>query len=345
MTIYLSNRDGDGKTNEEGHFRLLSQVLDGQVLGNTRLEVSENTSLGMSVLVQPGDYRLETSPGEYAYMGWIDEVETVNISAADPSNDRYTLIVLYVDKQETTAPVPPNNPGVAKLIAVDGTPAGSPIVPSNSAIQSIVGAGNPFMVLATISVPAGTSTILNSNITDQREQIKLNNSILAENDLLQMVGPLLYPIGTIYENANTDENPSTLLGFGTWQQYGQGRVLVGVNEGDADFGSLSSTGGAKNVSLTTGQMPEHNHVINPPSVTTSTTGNHRHSIGPAGTWGDWGLVDGNNASSSGTAYTNYTGNHNHTVNIPQFNSGSRGSSQAHTNLQPYVTVYRWRRIA
>ena len=345
MTVYLSNRDGDGKTNEEGHFRLLSQVLSGQVLGETHLAVSENTSLGMSVFVQPGDYRLETAPGEYAYMGWIDAVETVNISAADPSNDRVTVIALYVDRQAATSPAPPNNPGIAKLMAVDGAPAGSPTVPSNAAIQSAVGAGNPFIVLAHIAVGAGTSTITNSNITDQRTVIKLNDSVLASDDILQMVGPLLYPVGSIYTNADLDTNPATLLGFGTWSRFAEGRVPVGLAPSDTDFGTLGNTGGAKTVTLTQAQMPSHSHTVNPPSVTTSAGGQHRHQIGPKGSWGSFGFVDRTTASSSGMAYTSYDGNHNHSVDIPQFNSGSNGSGQSHTNLQPYIVVYMWRRTA
>ena len=54
MTVYLSNRDGDGKTNEEGHLRLLSKILSGQVLGSDSLKVIENSPLGLSVIVQEG---------------------------------------------------------------------------------------------------------------------------------------------------------------------------------------------------------------------------------------------------------------------------------------------------
>lgn len=344
MTVYLTNRDGNGKTNEEGHYRLMSKLLSGQVLTANDLKVIENTTPNMSVIVKAGDYRLLTSAG-YAYTGWIDVDTNVTITAADPSNPRKTVIVLYVDKGAVTSASPPNNPGIAKLMAINGAAAGSPTVPSGAAIQSAVGSGSPYMVLATIDVGTATSTITNGNITDNRTEITISDEILSPSSLLQSVGPLLYPVGSIYTNADVATNPATLLGFGTWAQFAQGRVPVGIDTGDTDFGTSGNTGGAKTVTLTEAQMPNHSHTVNPPSVSTTNGGQHRHSIGNIGSWGVFGIRDSSTASSSGTGYTSYDGNHNHQVNIPQFDSGTRGSSQSHTNLQPFVVVYMWRRVS
>lgn len=345
MTIYLSNRDGDGKTNEEGHLRLLSRILTGDVLAPTDLQVTQNSPLGLSVIVKKGDYRLETSGGSYAYMGWLDSDAVVSISVPNPSNPRITSIVLYVDKSATTSPSPPNNPGITKLIAVNGTASSSPTPPSSSTILDVIGSNNPYVVLADVTVGAGATQVTNSNITDSRETIKLTESILSANALVQTVGPLLFPVGSIYTNANDNTNPATLLGFGTWAQFAEGRTPVGVNTADTDFGSPGKTGGVKNVSLTTGQMPNHNHLINPPTTTTSTTGNHSHALGNYGTWGSFGTVDSDNASSSGSKRTGTDGAHNHTVNIPPFYSSNAGAGMPHTNLQPYITVYMWRRVS
>lgn len=350
MTVYLSNRDGDGKTNEEGHLRLLSKVLEGEVLTSADLEVSQNSPLGLSVIVSAGDYRLETSGGNYAYMGWLDDDEEVTITSPDPSNPRITSIVLYVDKSEDTAPTPPNNPGVAKVVAVNGAASGTPSAPSDSTITSAIGSGNPYLVLANVTVGAGATQVTNSDISDQREPIKLNENILSPEAILTSVGPLLFPVGSIYTNATDNTNPATLLGFGTWSSFGQGRVLVSVNTGDTDFGAPGATGGSKTVTLTEAQMPNHSHTVNPPSTTTSSNGSHDHSMS--------NIVDnGGNNNGNAFAYqpsadlriltkdTGSAGSHTHTVNIAQFNSGSKGSSQSHTNLQPYITVYMWRRTA
>lgn len=41
----------------------------------------------------------------------------------------------------------------------------------------------------------------------------------------------LYPVGSIYSNASSSTNPGTLLGFGTWAAFGQGRMLIGAGTG------------------------------------------------------------------------------------------------------------------
>ena len=39
----------------------------------------------------------------------------------------------------------------------------------------------------------------------------------------------IYPIGSIYINANNAANPSTYMGFGTWNRYGAGRAIFGFS--------------------------------------------------------------------------------------------------------------------
>ena len=176
MTLYLSNRDGNGKTSEEGHYKFQTAVWAGNALGANALKVIQSVSPGMSVLVQAGQYKIDTT--DYSYTGWNTANETVNISTADPSNPRITTIVVYVDKGATTSPSPPNNPGITKLIAVNGTPAASPTPPAAGTIQTAVGAGNPYVILANITVNALATQILNASISDQRAQVTLGSSLV-----------------------------------------------------------------------------------------------------------------------------------------------------------------------
>ena len=44
---------------------------------------------------------------------------------------------------------------------------------------------------------------------------------------------LFYPIGSIYETSNASFNPNTSFG-GTWERI-KGKVIVGVDENDADL--------------------------------------------------------------------------------------------------------------
>lgn len=353
MTVYLSNRDGNGKTNEEGHYRLLSKMTEGQALTSTDVKVTENSPLGLSVLIQPGDYKIDTSSG-YAYMGWIAGTEAVTITTPDPSNPRIVCIVLYVDKGATTSASPPNNPGITKLKAVNGTAAGTPVAPNGTAIQSSVGSGNPWIKLADVLVGAGVTQITNSNITDTRTRIKLSNDVLENSSLAQFVGPLLFPVGSIYTNATNATDPATLLGFGTWTQFAQGRVPVGIQAGDSDFDTALETGGTKTVSLTEAQNGTHGHVVDPPATWSTNNGYHSHGV-PWRFIRDIGGNSGNLRQTGGgapmpwqnlsTVPIDAAGDHAHLTDIAPFWSANSGSGQAHNNLQPYIVVYMWRRTA
>jgi len=171
MAIYLSNRDGQGAlpslTNEEGHFRFQTKTWAGNILrgSGNELAVTQNSPLGMSVLIGTGDFKIDTSG--YAYTGWLDAAQAVTITTANPSNPRIDAIVLYVDKSQNTNNTS-NNPGIVKAVAVAGTPAGSPVAPDNTAITTAIGAANPYIRLANVAVGTGVTQITNANITSTR---------------------------------------------------------------------------------------------------------------------------------------------------------------------------------
>lgn len=54
------------------------------------------------------------------------------------------------------------------------------------------------------------------------------------------------PVGSIFVTQDAT-NPATTLGYGTWSQVAQGRVLVGVDPGDADFDVVGEQGGSKTI--------------------------------------------------------------------------------------------------
>lgn len=58
----------------------------------------------------------------------------------------------------------------------------------------------------------------------------------------------LIPIGGVHVTVDP-ANPSVTLGYGTWTQFGQGRVLVGVDTSDTDFDTVLETGGSKTASV------------------------------------------------------------------------------------------------
>ena len=168
MAIFLTNRDG-GKTDEYGHFKFNSAVWDGNVVG-TGFTVTQNSPLGMSVIVGGGDAKIPYS--NYAYTAWIPAAspETVTVTTADPSNPRIDRLVLYIDRVATPSSATPNNPTLAKLKLVAGTPGASPVRPSDATVNTAV-SNNPYIDLADIRVNAAVTQITTANVTRTASQV------------------------------------------------------------------------------------------------------------------------------------------------------------------------------
>lgn len=139
---------------------------------------------------------------------------------------------------------------------------------------------------------------------------------------------MIYPVGSIYASVSPT-NPALLFRFGTWVEFGSGRVMVGRDAGQTEFDTLEETGGAKDVTLTTAQMPSHTHVQDPHNHTVTSQG--------ASTGAQAGAIR-DTSSNSPANDTNPTGSTT-AVNQPT------GGGQSHTNLQPYIVVNFWKRTA
>lgn len=187
----------------------------------------------------------------------------------------------------------------------------------------------------------------------------------------------LFPVGSIYTNATDSTNPATLLGFGTWVEFGSGRVLVGQNSSDALFDTLEETGGSKDAIViahthtgTTGtESNGHTHTF---SGTTSGGGSHSHSVlGAYFSPNSKGIAEPNSQSimasdntnslsyystlSSGNAILSTASDHTHSysgttssisaTHTHSFTTASTGSSGTNANVQPYIVVKMWKRTA
>jgi hypothetical protein len=161
-----------------------------------------------------------------------------------------------------------------------------------------------------------------TNKADARANLELLTNSTYLTALWKELNKFQYPIGEIYITRQ-EGNPSTLLGFGTWERYGAGRVLVGYDEADSSFNAQDKTGGAKTHTLTEAELPEH-----------------RHRMGiQAG--GDLVRVDRWMDDTSSDILAG--GNTNTFARSVQ--TSSVGGGQAHNNLQPYITVFMWKRTA
>lgn len=60
----------------------------------------------------------------------------------------------------------------------------------------------------------------------------------------------VYPIGSIYINATNSSNPSEIIGFGAWESFGEGRILIGHNStGDSPRGHFNGDSPAVSSSI------------------------------------------------------------------------------------------------
>nr|DAJ94320.1 MAG TPA: baseplate protein [Caudoviricetes sp.] len=138
----------------------------------------------------------------------------------------------------------------------------------------------------------------------------------------------MYPVDSIYISTNST-SPASLYG-GSWERYGKGRTLVSVNESDTDF-TAGKTGGSKT---------------------------HEVRVRLGNIYGLAGVSSKNNLSGisvdGGKTYSGFTNfNGRQAVESARGMDGSFGPMQVEyyaaignlPTLDPYVSVYIWRRTA
>lgn len=135
----------------------------------------------------------------------------------------------------------------------------------------------------------------------------------------KVIGKLMNPVGTVVINT-TGANPSTYLG-GTWEQFAQGRTLVGAGTGNDGSTSMSfstdSTGGTYKHKLTISEMPSHKYTS--PLCWDSKKGTSSR-------------IDGR------LQYLLYNPQNEYGID-----TRSLGNDVPHNNIQPYKVVYYFRR--
>ena len=124
-----------------------------------------------------------------------------------------------------------------------------------------------------------------------------------QNVIKKIVLDTYYPVGKIYITVG-NENPNETIG-GTWIKFGSGKCLVGVDTSQTEFNVVEKIGGEKTHTLTIDELPKEAW----------------HSKGQTG-----GI---STFISPGNMYG---------INTQGTNLG-----QSHNNLQPYITVYMWKR--
>lgn len=144
---------------------------------------------------------------------------------------------------------------------------------------------------------------------------------------------MIYPVGSIYISASNTVDPNVIFTGTQWERFGKGRTLVGVNEEDDDFVSVGLEGGHKDIQA-------HSH-----TGTTNTDGAHYHTLTAFKANGDnsatllesWGTYG--STRSARIPHTGTNGTHSHAFTTDNYGEGDSG------NLQPFITVFMWKRVA
>lgn len=165
----------------------------------------------------------------------------------------------------------------------------------------------------------------NTRLKEESIQSIVNSSLLE----------LVYPIGSVYISTNSI-NPSTLFGFGTWNQI-QDKFLLAAGSAY----SAGSTGGEATHKLTVSEMPAHTHNAGVDNfqlqialnINSDSTARREVKIDTS---------SGVYAITADSSQDDYNGIDDvRTVS----NTGSTGSSTAHNNMPPYIAVYIWYRVS
>ena len=135
--------------------------------------------------------------------------------------------------------------------------------------------------------------------------IKAKDHSLLQANLLPMLD-FFYPVGSYYETSDSSFDPNVSMG-GEWVLETEGQVHVSAETNYV----VGQTGGEETHTLTISEMPSHSH----------TFGLKSNANVPQGTYYGVKLYD--DSSSTSTA----------------------GGDQAHNNMQPYIVVNRWHRVA
>jgi len=198
----------------------------------------------------------------------------------------------------------------------------TPAVPRVEEGDLVLGGENGIVNVALLALVNRTRSLLNSLNT-----LTSNNA--------ETIFNATYKIGHIYINANDSRNPSEILGFGTWEAFGAGRALFGIDTAITDFDTAAKLGGARTLNLSDNQVGTHGHSLDQ----SNTEHEHRYdrpvglqqiSYAPGGTTID--VVTGINNDPTSREPVNVSVSPN-------------GQSADIDNLPPYIVVYMWKRTA
>lgn len=176
MALGFPNSNG-GRTTDSALFHALGNAFVGSWISGFR--VRQASPVGMNVLIGgengvPDDLLIrDAMSATFPVSNLSTQPVQASVTTANSANPRIDAVVIYIDTNVAASQAVANNENRTKAVVVPGTPATNPSAPTPSQIKAKIGASNPYEVIAEIRVNAGTTTILDSVITDRRNPATL----------------------------------------------------------------------------------------------------------------------------------------------------------------------------
>lgn len=157
---------------------------------------------------------------------------------------------------------------------------------------------------AAVLASAATLNKWNGTFTYEEDTLNINNSFTVKEDkdldfgenvlsnigdpveegdavnLRSLQGTLMWPVGSIFMTVDS-RNPSVILGFGTWEKFAAGRVIIGTGT-TTDLNNETNTfinenkGGSFSKKIAVDNLPAHSHPLD--GGFTKSDGAHRHAF-------------------------------------------------------------------
>jgi hypothetical protein len=227
-----------------------------------------------------------------------------------------------------------NNSTGAVTVKVSGQTGVS--VPATAKI-TLVSNGTD-IVTATNYIPTLISPTLTGTPVAPTASVGTSTTQIATTAFVSAALAAAYPVGSIYM-ATVSTSPATLLGFGTWVRYGQGRMPISAD--DSTY-TLGATGGSATTTLSTTNLPSHTHTFSATTSATDLSHTHQYYLKTGTGYGPSAGGNENNGYLANTTSASVDMNHTHTVSGT---TGGTGSGTAATTISPYIVVYMWNRTA